>query len=1419
MYAAFAASLTLVMATPVAADQGWTQPVNAQNWRLYGLPAPTLGTSPLRLQDLTLCTSGMLAVNSTGLPFHCATLSDLPAIPAGTLLGNPSATSAAPIGITVGAGLNLSLAGVLTATGGADALGFYLVTQSANAPPNAFDLGSLSSGALYSTVSSGHSTLSVVDPYQVAVDGTDVAPARLASKVVGSYPISFSSPPAAPPIPGLAVWLKADAGVTSSGGNVSTWVDQVNGYSFAVVGTAPTLVTGSMGGLPVVRFNDTGGTSNSCYLSSTISTSGWSGATVLYVVRTAPDATLSSLYQGIVNIRDGANARWSFNVSDKTDGFGVGGVGPNGIPGLGTYSPALTNSQIVVEAYRYDKTTWRLSGTYATTVADTSFPGATATMHVGSVDYGGGQSTADVEEVLVYDHSLSDDDLKIAAAYAQGRAGSNVGINEIVEASHATSGVTAGTYTAPTVTFDRWGHATSASSVAYQSTQLAGLSVLGRGANSTGTMAAITATSGSNGALRESGGTVGFGNISEAIVQNLTADLASKVPTTRNVNTALPLTGGGALSGDLNLGINVFGASGASHSTGIVPDPGATAGTTRYLREDGTWVVVSTADKLVAVNASDTAADYLANKLVGLAPVSITTVSPSGGPPTTGLKLWLKADVGVTLSGSNVTGWADQSGNGNNVVTATTSPTFVASSINGIPGISFGTGSTSTEGLVNTSTNLLTAGSARSVIAVVAPTNVVANAVLTFRLNGTQWASCLGVNSHPNIVWSDTAVVDISTTTAALSSTSPLLAEWYGTSNPSGTLTHDQNGTARSVVSSTMGNAESGTTGFAIGYQPGVTGRSFVGAISEIFVYDHILSAGDIATLRGYVNTRYAMSVAGASGGGATSYQLQASVGYDNSTITLNGTSQLQVGGFTGGDVTSSAGSRVLTLGNIPTGTTQAGAINATSVSTPATPAAGHGNVFYDVSDQNYAVVTEAGTYKHMVQSQTCTGQFISAISDAGFPICATVSYAAISGKPVACTDYVSLTCVTGTTDLGGTNATPTVTGVEDGAAQRGSLLATEIATPSVPAAGKLKAYASATGVLAAETPSGTVSNTYFPSTCGSNTWASALTSSGAMTCTQPAFSSLSGSATCSQVGTAGAYRLIDGGSCSGSVWPTSGTWANGQALITTAGTVTTVNQCSVNASCSASSDLAGTYPGPSVVAIHDGAGVSHATNTSTWTTGSLLETDGVGHVITNPTLACTQDPGFTGDVIKSAGSCATQVASVTDLASVRWAVGTWTNDQILATSSVGSSIKTLAKSSIFSVPLYYSTQMFAMLNVGELVEGGQASAATGSIGTVRTEYPVGVAAGTVTLSCRLSANHITGGTFTFKAARNGADTSAALSFTSGTATGVFTATATVSSPATSDAWGLDVSAVGTANSCGSGTCPVDIACTELLQP
>jgi lysophospholipase L1-like esterase len=64
---------------------------------------------------------------------------------------------------------------------------------------------------------------------------------------------------------------------------------------------------------------------------------------------------------------------------------------------------------------------------------------------------------------------------------------------------------------------------------------------------------------------------------------------------TINVSTLNATTVHGTLSGSITAAsLPVFGASGTGHAIGAVPDPGATAGSTRFLREDGTWVDVGT---------------------------------------------------------------------------------------------------------------------------------------------------------------------------------------------------------------------------------------------------------------------------------------------------------------------------------------------------------------------------------------------------------------------------------------------------------------------------------------------------------------------------------------------------------------------------------------------------------------------------------------------------------------------------------------------------------------------------------------------------------------------------------------------------------------------------------------------------------
>ena len=67
--------------------------------------------------------------------------------------------------------------------------------------------------------------------------------------------------------------------------------------------------------------------------------------------------------------------------------------------------------------------------------------------------------------------------------------------------------------------------------------------------------------------------------------------------------------------------------------------------------------------------------------------------------PQSGLSLWLKADAGVTLSGSDVTAWADQSGNGFNAngnVVDGVNPTFVSNVKNGKPILRFGNSNSAT---------------------------------------------------------------------------------------------------------------------------------------------------------------------------------------------------------------------------------------------------------------------------------------------------------------------------------------------------------------------------------------------------------------------------------------------------------------------------------------------------------------------------------------------------------------------------------------------------------------------------------------------------------------------------------------------------------------------------------------------------
>ena len=94
--------------------------------------------------------------------------------------------------------------------------------------------------------------------------------------------------------------------------------------------------------------------------------------------------------------------------------------------------------------------------------------------------------------------------------------------------------------------------------------------------------------------------------------------------------------------------IPVFGPSGTAHSTGLVPDPGAVAGTSKFLREDATFVVPSgsgtAADKTIRSNISGGVAVDADNTLTAILDSIIGTTR--GNIVVRGASVWAALALG-----------------------------------------------------------------------------------------------------------------------------------------------------------------------------------------------------------------------------------------------------------------------------------------------------------------------------------------------------------------------------------------------------------------------------------------------------------------------------------------------------------------------------------------------------------------------------------------------------------------------------------------------------------------------------------------------------------------------------------------------------------------------------------------------------
>jgi hypothetical protein len=215
--------------------------------------------------------------------------------------------------------------------------------------------------------------------------------------------------------------------------------------------------------------------------------------------------------------------------------------------------------------------------------------------------------------------------------------------------------------------------------------------------------------------------------------------------------------------------------------------------------------------------------------------------------PTTiaGLSLWVKGDTGITLNGSKVSAWADQSGNGKNLIqnTAGNQPTYLASAKNGKPGVRFTIAATS---FMSTS-NFASAIAHPMIFIVYTQTQVVAgNQEYVFDAGG---GDRVQMNKNQNNRTAMYAGAQIQ-----INETYPLswrirVCSFNGSSGAM--YTNGVQNIAGNVGNQTMPN-------FVLGRWAGGSAYSEFD-VAEILIYNSILSDSDRNNVEGYLNRRYAI--------------------------------------------------------------------------------------------------------------------------------------------------------------------------------------------------------------------------------------------------------------------------------------------------------------------------------------------------------------------------------------------------------------------------------------------------------------------------------------------------------------------------------------------------------------------------------
>jgi hypothetical protein len=457
-------------------------------------------------------------------------------------------------------------------------------------------------------------------------------------------------------VTGAAVWLRADAGLNTSGNNVTTWINQVNANNSFTATANPQLVANSNNFQPGVQLN------GSNYLTSTSNVLPANSPYTKFVVYK---------YDGTANTNILSSGEGGNNAMTSLGGSSSVALWHSGEFLTATGAVSNTRHYLVNGGF----TRGLANGAYinvdgvnrAAATSNTTY--VASTMQVGA-HRGGTILVGRVAEVIAFPSSLG------AGSDATRRINSYLGVKYGITLGHdylASDGTT--TYTVSGYASNIAGIGRDDATALYQKQGKSGNSATGQVVMSLGTVAATNA----------------------ANTETFTADKQFLIWGDNNgaVNSTVALTGWSTVTARLARVWKLQNTGGVNQPVTVyfpLTNLNALPGTRPYLIYNtsttldggGTEVAATTTTTIGGVQYKGFEVTFPATGTLYFSFAS-RAVNPGNVP---GAAVWLRPDAGINANGANITGWINQV-NPANSFTGTGNPQLAAGNVNFQPGVVF----------------------------------------------------------------------------------------------------------------------------------------------------------------------------------------------------------------------------------------------------------------------------------------------------------------------------------------------------------------------------------------------------------------------------------------------------------------------------------------------------------------------------------------------------------------------------------------------------------------------------------------------------------------------------------------------------------------------------------------------------------